>query len=343
MPYTVKSSEAKVQSGTDAETKALLYMMGERADSDEIDLFVVDFFNDLTGATRYFEKLWDVQSKANLRCSKEVGRALVTLLKNYNSEFKFDFYILCTGSVPKSLLKNPEKKTFGIEDIAKAKSVASIKEGLRQECDKKGYTKEQNITDEIIEEFLKKVSFIIVDKPAHEYVKSVIKNYPKVIPQDEDILRSIFHEICKEQAAKKHSEVENIQIQDPDQALYYHRHLTVNEIKLLILQRIIGADPLQSGRPRSFDKIYAKSSSNEKFDALEGCQRDVCRVLFDRANSSAFWRLFENIHELIVANPNWDVEDVFRNLDREVRDAVPHFISYSLKYFIALVKDSIDK
>ena len=49
MSYTVKSSERLRKSGSEAETKALLYLMNFRPDSDDIYYFVVDFFNDLTG------------------------------------------------------------------------------------------------------------------------------------------------------------------------------------------------------------------------------------------------------------------------------------------------------
>lgn len=48
MSYTVKSSEKLRKSGAETETKALLYLMNFRSDSDDIHYFVVDFFNYLT-------------------------------------------------------------------------------------------------------------------------------------------------------------------------------------------------------------------------------------------------------------------------------------------------------
>lgn len=42
MSYTVKSSERLRKSGSEAETKALLYLMNFRPDSDDIYYFVVD-------------------------------------------------------------------------------------------------------------------------------------------------------------------------------------------------------------------------------------------------------------------------------------------------------------
>ena len=57
MAYTVKSSERLRPSAADTETKALLYLMNFRDDSDEIFFFVVDFFNDLTGMNKMGDKL----------------------------------------------------------------------------------------------------------------------------------------------------------------------------------------------------------------------------------------------------------------------------------------------
>ena len=55
MSYTVCSSEKLRKSGADAETKAMLYLMNFREDSSEMNYFVVDFFNDVTGMDRRVE------------------------------------------------------------------------------------------------------------------------------------------------------------------------------------------------------------------------------------------------------------------------------------------------
>lgn len=64
MSYTVCSSEKLRKPGADAETKAMLYLMNFRKDSSEMNYFIVDFFNDVTGMDRMARKLWDIQSKA---------------------------------------------------------------------------------------------------------------------------------------------------------------------------------------------------------------------------------------------------------------------------------------
>ena len=82
MSYTVCSSERLRKSGADAETKAMLYLMNFREDSSEMNYFIVDFFNDITGMDRMARKLWDVQSKATKNASaKVIGRELVVVLR----------------------------------------------------------------------------------------------------------------------------------------------------------------------------------------------------------------------------------------------------------------------
>ena len=104
MSYTVKSSEKTKKTGSDYETKALLYLMNFRSDSDEIHYFVVDFFNDLTGMDRMASDLWDLQSKGAKNVSpKVIGQELVTLFKNYLSDIEFKTYILFMGGVSDSI------------------------------------------------------------------------------------------------------------------------------------------------------------------------------------------------------------------------------------------------
>ena len=108
MSYTVKSSEKLRKSGSEAETKALLYLMNFRPDSDDIYYFVVDFFNDLTGMDSMASRLWDVQSKGAHHVSpKTIGKELVTLFKNFMSPLTFEAYILFIGSVTGTLRKIP--------------------------------------------------------------------------------------------------------------------------------------------------------------------------------------------------------------------------------------------
>lgn len=340
MPYTVKSSEKTRKSGADGETKALLYLMNFRSDSDEIHYFIVDFFNDLTGMDRFSTKLWDIQSKAAKNNSpKAIGKELVTLFKNYLSEFEFAYYILFVGGVSNTLRIDATLNTFDISNITTS-AMLKLKEGLEEEANEKGYIDNQDITDENIMDFLSKVLFVIDDKEPSEYVKAIIKNHPGIIPEKQ-ILDAIFNELREEQSGKKNSNVEGITIQTTDEALNYCRHLTNNEIRLFVLQRIINRNPVEKGVPTSFIPIYNTWVPEHQKDMLDECKQSLCRALFNKNAANSFWALFESIYDTIVKYPQYDVQQIYLSIDNGVKNSSPDFDILSLKYFIAVVKDGV--
>ena len=340
MPYIVKSSEKTRKSGADGETKALLYLMNFRDDSDEIHYFVVDFFNDLTGMDRFTTKLWDVQSKsAKNNSPKAIGKELVTLFKNYMSEIEFTHYILFFGGVTNSFRINNDLNKFDIGNITQAAKDKLIL-GLKEEALSKEYINNADITDENIDSFLKKVLFVIDDKKPSEYVKANIKNHPNIVPE-EKLLNAIFNEIREEQSGKKNSNVEGIIIQTTDEVLNYCRHLTNSEIRLLTLQRIINRNPVEKGIPRSFISIYNTWAPEKQLEMVDNCKQSLCRALFNKNSANAFWTLFENIYTIITQNPLFDVQKIYLNISNDIKNATPDFDALSLKYFISVIKDGI--
>lgn len=340
MPYTVLSSEKTRKSGADGETKALLYLMNFRNDSNEIHYFIVDFFNDLTGMDRFSTNLWDLQSKASKNNSpKAIGEELVTLFKNYLSEFEFSHYLLFVGGVTSTLRINEKLNTFDISNIKNSAKLKLI-EGLKEEAQKKTYIQNKDITDENISSFLDKVLFVIDDKEPSEYVKAIIRNHPSIIPPKK-ILDAIFNELREEQSGKKNSKVEGITIQTTDEALNYCRHLTSNEIRLFVLQRIINRNPVEKGIPTPFIPIYNAWAPEHQKDMLDECKQALCRALFNKNAANTFWTLFESIYNTIVMYPQYDVQQIYLSIDNSVKNASPDFDILSLKYFIAVVKDGI--
>ena len=244
MSYLVQSSERTRKSGAEGETKDLLYLMNFRADSDQIHYFVVDFFNDLTGMDRFAEKLWDVQSKYNKNSSpKEIGKELVTLFKNFLSDFDFSYYILFLGGVTSTLRVDSTKSSFSISNLKPA-ALNNVILGLKEEALEKTYISNENVTDKNISEFLKNVIFVVDDKEPREYIREIIKKHPRIIPNNK-VLDSIFNELRDEQANKKNTLVEGITIETTEEALNYCRHLTSNEIRLFVLERILNRNPLE--------------------------------------------------------------------------------------------------
>ena len=280
MSYTIQSSEKLRKSGADMETKALLYLMNFRDDSNEIYYFIVDFFNDLTGMNKSSSKLWDLQSKASINNSpKTIGRELVTLFKNFISSIKFDSYILFIGGVSETFRKDNAQNVFDISNVTE-NALYSLINGLKDEAAKKTYIDNTLLNSKAINEFLNNVVFVIDDKKPREYVKAIIKNHPNIIPEDR-ILDAIFNEIRDKQSDKKNiSMVEGITIETSDEALNYYRHLSTNEIKLLTLQRIISRDPVGNGVPISFMPIQKQCPPERLSDVLDECKQTLCKSPF---------------------------------------------------------------
>lgn len=341
MSYTVSSSEHTRSSGAEHETKALLYLMNLRSDSNEIHYFVVDFFNDLTGMDRFAESLWDVQSKgAKNNSPNAIGKELVTLFKNYVSDINFKVYILFLGGVSSAVRIDDTIDIFDLSNI-KLNALSKLKEGLKKEAFEKIYIDDADVTDSNIDTFLKKVTFVVDDKSPSEYVKAIIKDHPNIIPE-EKILNAIFNEIRNAQSELKNTVVEGVVIQTTDEVLRFCRHLTTSEIRLLTLNRIINRNPVEkSSIPPSFIPIYTHWVPEKQKEMLDECVQTLCKALFNKNAAAEFWSLFENIYSIIVSNPTYEVRDIYQSLDTNIRNASPDFDAVSLKYFISVVKDGI--
>lgn len=341
MPYTVQSSEKLKKSGSEMETKALLYLMNFKEDSGEIFYFVVDLFNDLTGMNRTARKMWDLQSKAAKNSSpKAIGRELVTLYKNYISDFDFGAYFLFMGGVSVTVRIDVTKNIFGVDNLT-AKALQGVIAGLKEECTDKTYIPDDAIDDHKINDFLSKVEFVIDDKTPEEYVRRIIINHPKLIPEDDSLL-AIFNEIRDKQSSKKNvCVIENVTLNRADEALDYYRHLTSSEIKLMVLQRLLNRNILELGVPTPFVDIYTKCPVERRQDLLDDCKADCCRALFNNNCADGYWAFFESIYKLIIEEPNRTVTEIYDLVPDEILNACPDFCAMSYKYFIAVVKEGL--
>ena len=344
MSYTVSSSEKLRKKGADTETKALLHLMVHGPNNDDIYYFVVDFFNDLTGLNKDATELWDVQSKGTKNATATaIGRELVTLFKNYVSQIKFHHYILFIDSVADTLRKDNNNLMFGVSNI-KPKQLEKIKIGLIDECKSKEYVDDIKITNKNIDDFLREVIFVVGNgKDGGAYVLDVIKHHTTLTPTEE-VLQAIFNEIRNVQSNKKNQNVEGVVIDRPDETLNYGRHLTYNEIYLLILQRILTYNPLDKRAPLSFVEEIKHCPPEEKRRLIEGCQASIARVLFDKNSSEGFWNLFNIIVRIVNDKKYNSISKIYLELHKIIKwnECCPQFDALSLKYFIALVKDGVD-
>ena len=317
--------------------------MNLRKDSEEIYYFVVDFFNDLTGMDAISDKLWDVQSKGSKGNSpKSIGKELVTLFKNYMSDFDFVDYILFVGGVSNTVRVDDKINSFGIENV-NSSALQKMIEGLKEEAKEKGYIDDRDITDANISDFLKKVRFVVDDRKPSEYVKAIIKEHPGLVPE-EKVLNAIFNEIRDKQASKKNVQiVEGIVIEMQDEALRYFRHLTAADVRLLTLQRIINRNPVGQGIPMSFMPILRACPPEQEKDFVQECQTSLSKALFNKNSAETFWALLEEVYGIILKNPLLDVNGIFNQMDKEIKKNAKDFDVLSLKYFIAQVKDGVQR
>lgn len=136
--------------------------------------------------------------------------------------------------------------------------------------------------------------------------------------------------------------VENIILEVPDEALNYGRHLTAKEIKLMVLNRILNQKVIGGNMPPSFIDICIHYPVEKRKSMLEDCQLDLSKALFNGNCQENFWKLFENIYQTVVENPSENVEKLYRKLDKSLISRCEDFNVFSLKYFIAIVKDGIE-
>ena len=182
---------------------------------------------------------------------------------------------------------------------------------------------------------------MVDDKTKCEYVKSIIEVNPIIIP-DDIVLEQIFNQIRDAQSAKKNNgNIEGVTIRTTDEFLYYNRHLNVNEIRMMVLSRLVNNNIMQKGVPHSFIDIYSKFPQEIKKDKLEDCQLSIAKMLFDKNNADNFWKFFSNIYEVLSKNPNETIDILYRNLDRRILNRMDLLDVVSVKYFMAIVKDGM--
>ncbi len=343
--YRITSSEERNEIATEFETKSLLFAMDYYSNSDQIYWFVIDFFNDVSGVEPLATKCFDFQSKGvNDIQPNEMGRYLVTLFKNYLSEFNFADFILFMKSVSPTIKDEiGSKTTFSIDDLSK-KLVDSIKAGLKDESVKKTYIDDKTkITDGNINDFLRKVSFVIDSHSKEQYIRDAVKLSSGIII-DDLYLRKIFKEIRDKQSSKKNNNCEGELLTSIECFMNYDKHIKKMDIENLIISRICFKSTLDKIKsvPTPFIDLVSHLDETIRQDEIEDCQNDIFRLLFDKNNKDAFWKLFSNVVRLVKLNPTFNIEQIYNLLDKSIINDVHHLNAMSCKFYIALVKEGIN-
>lgn len=332
--YTFKNTEINNKKASDFETKSLLYLLGMRSDSDEIEIITVDCFNDVTGANADFSKLWDVQSKnhRSLPPSK-IGESLSTLYDNYISNINFNEYILFIPKINRDYLVDPSLNIYNYNNFNEKQKVG-VEKKLKEiiNGDKSGNT------PALFLDFLSKICFVEDNKRVSTYIKKIsrFKN-KKSIP--EGVYNRIFIEIRDFQSSLKNSYIENERINHPSEVLKFKRHITKAEINTLLISRLVGVDVFSfPGIPLSFFDVLIGKDEEERKDLLQECNENLSRAFFDKNGCREFWRVTEKMISLLKEKPDDSIFDVYSNLISVVNVITEYLTRETLLYMISLVR-----
>lgn len=345
MKYKISSSERAAASAAETETKAMLHLICYDDNQDGITNFAIDFFNDVTGMDKLAAQLYDVQSKGSSSGigPKKLGEDLVTLYKNYVSEFKDFFvkYILFVQKVTSTVKDDPELSEFKFADM-KDEAQKDVRASFIKACESRAYIDDSKLTDASVDAFLNSVAFVVSKPNREDYIRPLIKNNVTISASDED-LRAIFNEIRKKQTGiKTNSKVEGIELKYPDEVFHYNRVIRRSDIVLLAISRIINTNPLEQGIPKPFASIYSGIAEDERDEIIEKCQADLAKQMCNVNELTPFWSLLASIVSAVRQNPSADVETIYHLIDPNVLEECSGFEdALSYQYFIAIVKGGL--
>jgi hypothetical protein len=336
--YTFKNTKINNKKASDFETKSMLYLLGMRSDSDEIEIITVDCFNDVTGSNDDFSKLWDVQSKnhSNLPPSK-IGESLSTLYDNYVSSISFCNYILFIPKLNRDYLIDGSLSVYDYENINEKQ-----KKGIERKLKVKINGNKSDNTPPLFLDFLSQVTFVEDNKRISTYIKRISKfKNTKSVP--EEIYERIFNEIRNAQSSLKNSYIENEEISHPSEVLEFNRHITKSEINTLLINRLMGIDIFSfPGVPIPFINFIAGKDEEEIKDLLQECNENLSRAFFDKNGCKEFWKLSEMIIGLVKGNLEGSVSEIHNQLESNIKIKTSYLTLETVQYMISLIKTGLE-
>jgi hypothetical protein len=335
MIYKIKNTEINNKKASEFETKSLLYLIGFRKDSSEINLLAIDCLNDVTGLSKSFEKLWDIQSKNHSTLNpKKIGVSLFTLFDNFISEINFHELILFVPKLTENYLIDSNLMSHDINNF-KPPVIEKIKNGLAFEI-----LRVKNTCDNSkLDLFFKKVTFVQDNKKNSTYIKGITKfKNKKTI--NEDLYNSIFEDIRDVQSIKKNSYIEGIVINDIRDIIPLNRHIYTKDIKTLIINRIIGFDLFATQYTISFlPEIRKTVDDDDAKDLLQECKSNLTRAFFNKSSNKEFWLIIEELINIISSTPQTSIYETLDYLRTKIQIRSSYFNEKSILFLISLIKD----
>ncbi|GIC79749.1 hypothetical protein FMO003_00300 [Moritella sp. F3] len=331
--YTFKNTEINNEKASDSEAKSMLYLVGMHQESEEIDIITFDCFNDVTGSTDSFSKMWDIQSKNySYFPPSKIGESLYTLYDNFISSFKFHEYILFCNPLNPDYLKDNSKSYYKFDNISestKSRIITKLTNMIQEK------SKASNAP--FLNEFLAQVNFYEDHHSRTDYIKSISK-FKNVDVIDEKIYENIFKEIRDKQSALKNSYIENITINKPEEVIGFKRHLTKVQIHTLIVSKLVGIEIFSyDGIPTPFFKYLSGLEEDDMEDVLLECRSNVSKAFFDKNSYILFWSVIEFMIFEIHRNKSKKVDEIYKNTKSSICKIPKYLDEMSLKYLISLL------
>lgn len=337
--YKFCTTERNNAKANEYETKSMLYLLSYRKDSNEIDTFLIDCFNDVTGASNDIAKLWDIQSKnvKSLNPTK-IGIALVTLFQNHISSIDFEHYILFIPKLTEMYLVDETLPVYSYCNFI-VKYRLKIIDGLKKEyLRRNGVHAKQNS----INEFLEKVTFVNAKEDKIEYIKDIVK-FRNLITIDDTFFIEIFNEIMNKQTKLKNINIEGKQVSCAKETLAFEKFIHRNEIDILIINRFVGVD-LFSNRmiPNLFFEEVKDYDSEQRKNIIEDCNASISKVIFNKNNKKTFWNFFEEAIFLVKSNDKYSPRDIYDELKSSKIRFPVSLDEISSIYLISILKEGLD-
>lgn len=336
--YQFTTTERNNEKASEYETKAMLYLFGCRQDSRDMDVFIIDCFNDVSGASCDVDRLWDVQSKGVKSLNpKKIGEALVTLFQNYISDIEFEHYILFMPKL-KEMYLNDEDRTYFQIDNFKLQYIDKIRQGLKNEYARRNSSEPQG-TD--LNHFLQMVEFVIAEEQKQEYIKR-ITSFRASLRLEAAFYDAVFEDIRNQQTILKTKNIDGYQIMNAAEVLQYEKLLWKKEIDALVINRILGMDLFNSRHvPNSFIDEIAILDIEERKDVIQECQSDIAKLLFDKNGRLTFWRFFGRLLSYANAIRLESPREIAEQMRRD-NVMIPRTLGEkSVVYLIAALKEGL--
>ncbi len=316
----------------------MLYLLGMRSDSGEIEIITVDCFNDVTGSNDDFSKNWDVQSKNHSSLPPSIiGKSLSTLYDNYVSSISFCDYILFIPKLKRDYLIDSTLNVYNYENINEKQ-----KKGIVKKLKEKINGNKSGNTPPLFIDFLSKVTFVEDNKKISTYIKTISK-FKKNRSVPEEIYERIFKEIRDAQTSLKNSYIENEVISCPSEVLTFKRHITKSQINTLLINRLIGIDVFSfPGIPMPFYGLIKGKDEEEVKDILQECNENLSRAFFDKNGCREFWKLSEMLIAMVKDNSEDSVAETHLKLKAKVKIRTPYLTEKTIQYMISLIKTGLE-